>query len=308
MKTALIHAFGGPEQVTLGNADEPLLQPHEVLVRVAAASVNPLDVKIVASYMQQVFPVEFPYAVGTDFSGVVAAIGNQVTNVKMGDRVVGRSSPVRGGAFAQGVVIPAVDLCAPAANMSFEQAAALPTAFGTAWQALFDVGGLQSGQRVLIHAGAGGVGSFAIQLARRAGAHVIATASAANLDLVKELGAHEAIDYRVQGFSHLSGIELVLDTIGGETLEKSWAVLRPGGRIATLADFAIQGQDGKTGEFVFFKSATAALPEAMKMFEAGQLQVVVDSSFALEEVRAALEKVATGHARGKVLIRANHLD
>lgn len=304
MKTALINGFGGPEQVDLGNTDEPLLHPHEVLVRVAAASVNPLDVKIVAGYMQQVFPVEFPYAVGTDFSGVVTAAGNQVTNVKIGDRVVGRNSPVRGGAFAEGVAIPAADLCSLSANMSFEQAAALPTAFGTAWQALFEVGGLQSGQRVLVHAGAGGVGSFAIQLARRAGAHVIATASAANLDLVKQLGAHKAIDYRAQGFVHLSGIDLVLDTIGGETLEKSWAVLRSGGRIATLADFAIQSRDGKSGVFVFFKSATSALPEAMKMFDAGQLQVVTDSIFSLGDVRAALEKVATGHARGKVLIRA----
>jgi NADPH:quinone reductase-like Zn-dependent oxidoreductase len=165
---------------------------------------------------------------------------------------------------------------------------------------------LQQGQRVLVHAGAGGVGSFAIQLARRAGAHVVATTSAANLELARSLGAHEVIDYRSQGFAHLSDIDLVVDTIGGETLEKSWSILRARGRIATLIDFAIRPTGDKSGEFVFFKGATESLPDAMKLFSSGDLQIVIDSMFPLNEVRAGLKKVATGHARGKVIIRGKH--
>jgi NADPH:quinone reductase-like Zn-dependent oxidoreductase len=303
MKTVLIGAFGRPDGVTIGEAELRKPQPHEAAVRIEAASVNPLDLKIIAGYMQQVFPVKLPYAPGTDFSGVVEAVGGQVRQLKPGDRVVGRCAPGTGGAFSTGLVIPASDLCVIPPGMSFEQAAALPTAFGSALQALFHVGHLQRGQRVLIHAAAGGVGSMAVQQARNAGAYVIGTASAKNLELVKGLGAHEVIDYRTQDFSQVRDIDLVLDTLGGETLEKSWRVLRDGGRIATLVEFGIQPRDGHSGEFVFFASATAFLPEAMTMFEAGKLQIVLDSTFPLSATRSALEKVAAGHARGKVLIR-----
>lgn len=306
MKTALISAFGGPEVVTIGQAGLRKLQPHDAAVRVEAVGVNPLDLKIIAGYMQQVFPVEFPYVPGTDFSGVVEAVGAQVTSLTPGDRVVGRTAPSAGGAFARGLVITAADLCVIPAEMSFEQAAALPTAFGTARQGLFDVGHLQRGQRVLIHAGAGGVGSMAIQQAHHAGAYVIATASARNIELVKSLGANEVIDYRTQDFSRVRDIDLVLDTIGGETLEKSWSVLRAGGRIASLVEFGIQSRNGHAGEFVFFASATLFLPEAIRLFQAGHLQIITDSIFPLDEARSALEKLATGHARGKILIRSSN--
>lgn len=304
MKAALIAGFGGPDVVSV---DETFLRdagPEEVVVRIEATGLNPLDVKIMAGYLQQVFPVAFPYVPGTDFSGVVETIGTQVTNLKPGDRVFGRSAPITGGALAQRLVVGAADLRIVPAEMSFEQAASLPTAFGTARQALFDVGRLKPGQRVLVHAGAGGVGSMAVQQAHLAGAYVIATASAGNTDLVKSLGADEVIDYRMQDFAKLRGIDLVLDTLGGETLEKSWSVLRADGRIATLVAFGIAARDGNIGESVFFASATPFLSHALDQFQAGQLQIVVDSIFPLEEARAALEKVATGHARGKVLIRA----
>lgn len=306
MKAALIKTFGGPHVVSLGEAHVHDPQPGEVVVRVEAAGVNPLDVKVIAGYLQQVFPVDFPYVPGTDFGGVVEAVGAQVAHLQPGDRVFGRSAPSSGGAFAQRVVIAAADLCVIPAPMSFEQAAALPTAFGTARQALFDMGRLQRGKRVLIHAAAGGVGSMAVQQAHLAGAYVIGTASGANVDLVKSLGADEVIDYHRQDFSSLRDIDLVLDSLGGETLEKSWSILRPGGRIASLVAFDIQGRNGMAGESVFFESATPYLQEAVKQFQAGQLQVVIDSIFPLEEARAALEKVATGHARGKVLIRTRN--
>lgn len=225
MKSALLKTFGDAEEITVGEVNLRDLQPNEAVVSVEVAGANPLDLKIIAGYMQQVFPVEFPYVPGTDFSGVVDAVGTNVTHMSQGDRVFGRTAPGAGGAFGRHLVIAATDLCVIPSEMSFEQAAALPTAFGTARQALFDVGHLRQGQRVLIHAGAGGVGSMAIQQAHHAGARVIATASARNVELVKSLGADEVIDYRTEDFTQVRDIDLVLDTIGGETLEKSWSVL-----------------------------------------------------------------------------------
>ena len=306
MKTASINAFGSPDAVVIGQRPVRATNPGEVLVRVQAASVNPLDVKMIAGHMQQVFPVKLPYVPGTDFSGVVESVGAEVTAVKPGDRVVGRTTPNAGGAFAQTVVVAVDDVCIIPADMSAEQAAALPTAFGTAQQALFDFGQLKRGQRVLIHAAAGGVGSMAVQLARQAGAYVVATASARNTDLVKSLGADEVIVYRTQDFATTRDIDLVLDTVGGDTLAKSWSVLRAGGRIATLVEFEIKPTNGHHGEFIFFASASPFLPRATHMFQVGHLQVITDSVFPLEEARSALEKVATGHARGKVLIRVDN--
>ena len=306
MKSASISVFGGPEVVTLHNHELNKPGADDVLVRVEAASVNPLDLKIIAGYMQPVFPVELPYIPGTDFSGIVSSVGERVTQLKPGDPVFGRSTPTAGGAFARQLIIAATELCLIPASMSFEQAAALPTSFGTAQQALFEVGQLKPGQRVLIHGGAGGVGSMAVQLAHLAGAYVIATASARNIERVNSLGADEVIDYRTQDFTRLRDIDLVLDTVGGSTLESSWSVLGKGGRIATLVEFDIESREDHAGEAVFFASATPYLQEAVRQFGAGELQVVADSIFTLDETRAALEKVATGHASGKVIIRTAH--
>jgi len=305
MKAASINTFGAPEVFAIGEHRLRAPGPTEVTVRVAAAGVNPLDLKIIAGYMQQVFPIEFPYVPGTDFSGVVESAGAQVTNVKPGDRVIGRTAPSAGGAFAQTLVISADDVCLIPADMSAEQAAALPTAFGTASQALFDVGQLTRGQRVLIHAAAGGVGSMAVQLAHQAGAYIVATASHQNIDLVTSLGADQVIDYRTQDFTNTRDIDLVLDTVGGDTLTRSWSVLRAGGRIATLVEFGIKPTNGHLGQFVFFASATPFLSHAIRLFQAGHLQISIDSIFPLDEAQSALEKVATGHARGKVLIRVS---
>ncbi|MDY7560560.1 NADP-dependent oxidoreductase [Pseudomonas sp. 10B1] len=306
MKAASINVFGGPEIVTVDNVDLGQPGSDEAVVRVEAASINPLDLKMIAGYMQPMFPVELPYIPGTDFSGVVSSVGTQVTHLKPGDRVFGRSAPSSGGAFSQQLLVAASDLWVIPAAMSFEQAAALPTAFGTASQALFEVGQLKRGERVLIHAAAGGVGSMAVQLAHFAGAHVIATASARNIELVKSLGADEVINYHNEDFTALRDIDLVLDTLGGDAMENSWSVLGAGGRIATLVEFDIESREEHVGQFVFFASATPFLQEAVRYFSAGQLQIITDSIFALEETRAALEKVATGHARGKVIIRTRN--
>lgn len=306
MKIASIQTFGGPDVVVLADASGRAPLPHEVAVRIEVAGVNPLDLKILAGYLEQVFPVTFPYTLGTDFSGVVETVGAEVTAFQAGERVVGRTSPSTGGAFAGRVVIAASDVVAMPPEMSFEQAASLPTTFGTARQALFDVGKLRAGQRVLIHAAAGGVGVMAVQQAHHADAFVIATASARNADLVRALGADVVIDYREADFAAAKDVDLVLDTIGGETLQRSWPLLRHGGRIASLVEFGIQATGGHAGDFVFFADATRYLPDAIAMFLAGDLEIVTDSIFPLEETRSALEKLQTGHACGKVLIRVSH--
>lgn len=303
MQAAMIQRFGPHAAVAIGQAALPVPGAQEVVVRIEAAAVNPLDVKIVAGHMGQVFPAELPYTPGCDFSGVVTAAGPLAGSVKVGDRVAGRSDPVRGGAFAQAIVMDADALVAIPSAMSFEQAAALPSAFGSAHHALFDIAALRAGQRVLIHAGAGGVGSFAIQLASQAGAHVSATASAANLGLLRELGADDAIDYRADDFTRLPAFDVILDTVGGATLERSWQVLRQGGILASLVDFTIAPRDGRRGTSVFFSEATAALKQAVALFGAGKLEIVIDSLYALDKTGAALAKVAAGHARGKVVIR-----
>jgi NADPH:quinone reductase-like Zn-dependent oxidoreductase len=299
----MIHRFAPDTDVRLAPIALPLPGAGEVVVRVEAAGVNPLDVKMISGYMGQVFPAELPYIPGTDFTGVVTATGPGVTNVKVGDRVVGRNDPRRGGAFADATLARADALVVIPGEMSAEQAAALPTGFGTARQALFDVARLQAGQRVLIHAGAGGVGSFAVQLARQAGAHVTATASARNLGFLQELGAHEAIDYRSTDFTRLPPFDVILDTVGGDTTARSWEVLREGGTLATLIDFAIAPRGGRHAAFVFFSDATPALREAVGLFQASKLDIVIDALYPLGEARAALDQVAAGHVRGKVVLR-----
>jgi len=305
MKALRIHAFGHPGHAELEHTGLAGPGQGQVAVRIEAASVNPLDLKMLAGHMQQVFPVTLPYTLGTDLAGVVEQVGPGIDRFKPGDRVVGRLEPTVGGAFAQAALIPAQALSPMPADMSFEQAAALPTAAGTAWLALFGAGRLQAGQRVLVHAAAGGVGSFAVQFAKQAGAHVIATASARNLGLARELGADEAIDYQRQDFSAVvRDVDLVLDTVGGDTLERSWQVLAATGAIVSTVDFAIEARGGRPGSFVFFNHDAGTLDRVLQRFNEKQLQIVLDTIHPLDDARAALEQVAGGHARGKVIVRA----
>lgn len=304
MKAFRIHEFGTPSDGVLDEIAMPMSAAGQVTVRVEAASVNPLDLQMLAGYMQPVFPLQLPYTLGTDFSGVIEAVGMGGSRFKPGDCVVGRTEPSAGGAFAQTVVGDASALSSIPMSMSFEQAAALPTAAGAAWLALFGVGQLKAGHRVLVHAGAGGVGGYAVQFAKQAGAHVIATASSKNHDLVKDLGADEVIDYHREDFSkRLKEMDLVVDTVGGETTERSWPVLKAGGMLVSLVDHAIQGRGDVRAAFVFFRHDASALEDVIKRFEEGRLQVVLDTIHPLEDARAALEQVGAKHAQGKVIVR-----
>src|SRR6185437_11185102 len=235
MKAIRIHKYGGPEVLHYEDAPRPQPQAGEVLVRVHAAGVNPIDWKVREGHMKDFWPHTFPLILGWDLSGVVEELGKGVSKFKIGDEVYGLPDPTRGGAYADYIVVRESELALKPKSLHHIRAGAVPLAALTAWQSLFEAGQLQSGQRVLIHAGSGGVGHFAVQLAKWKGAYVFATASTKNQDLLRKLGADEPIDYTQQRFEEIARkIDVVLDTIGGETQERSWQVLKKGGVLVSL--------------------------------------------------------------------------
>lgn len=305
MKTFQISAYRA--QPGLENASAPKAEAGEVIVRVAVAALNPLDTKIQQGFMHDFFPVAFPYTLGTDLAGTIEEVGPDVEGWAVGDRVVARTDPSRGGAVGELAVMPTSQLVQLPVSVAMGDAAGSATAAATAYQALFEVAGLRSGQTVLIHAGAGGVGSFAIQLARRAGARVIATASGDGLDIVRHLGADQVIGYKTEAFEDVvSDIDVVLDTIGGDTQLRSFGVLRKGGYLAATAsppDEALATAHGVNASFVFHQSDAERLGKLVEMIDTGSLKVLIDRTVALEEAGDAFAHQASGRARGKILVK-----
>ena len=304
MKAVRIHDYKAP--VTVETAPDPDLGAGEVLVRVAAGSLNPLDTKLQSGAMQAFFPLAFPFTVGTDLAGVVERAGAEAQSWRAGDRVVGRLDPTRGGALAQYAAVPAAQVAAVPQAADLNEAAGVPTAAGTAWQALFETADLKAGQTVLVHAGAGGVGSFAVQFARNAGAHVVATASGAGIEVARQLGAHEVVDYRSERFEDkVHGVDVVFDTVGGETQERSYAVVRAGGALLTIAspiNEALAKAHGVVATFVFHRSDGARLGRIMEMIAAGTVTVLIDRKVPLSDVAEAFAHQASGRARGKIIV------
>ena len=251
--------------------------------------------------------MEFPYTIGTDLSGVVAAVGSDVTSWQPGDRVIARTDPSAGGAVAEFAVVPAGQLTPAPTSVSLTVAAGIGTAAPTAWQALHEVAGLQPGQTVLVHAGAGGVGSAAVQLAVRAGARVVATTSTSGVDIARRLGAHQVIDHTTTDFrTAVSDVDVVLDTVGGDVEAASLDVLRPGGLLVALPsppDTERASARGMRAEFLVHLSDAARLATVVDQVDAG-LEVLVDQVLPLGEAAKALEVVAAGHAKGKVIVEA----
>jgi len=233
MKAIRIHNYGGPEVLQYEDAPRPEPQAGEVLVRVHAAGVNPIDWKVREGHMKDFWPHKFPLILGWDVSGTVEEVGSGPAaegRFKIGDEVYSLPDPTRNGAYADYIVVREPELALKPNSLHHIRAAAVPLAALTAWQSLFDTAQLQPGQRVLIHAGSGGVGHFAVQLAKWKGAYVFATASTKNQDLLRELGVDEPIDYTQQRFEDIARkIDIVLDTLGDETQERSWSVLKKGG-------------------------------------------------------------------------------
>src|ERR1700761_5987689 len=234
MKAIRIHEFGGQDVLELEDIAVPQPKADEVLIKVYASSVNPVDGKIVAGQSQEKFPTKFPLTIGWDVSGVIEQAGNKVRNFSIGDEVYGRPFPTKNGAFAEYLVIKVSEIALKPKGIDHLTAASVPLAGLTAWQGLFKFGKLEKDQRVLIHAASGGVGSFAVQFAKWKGAYVIGTGSSDNLSFIKQLGADEAIYYKNQRFEEETGnIDLVFDLVGGDTQQRSLTVLKAGGRLVT---------------------------------------------------------------------------
>ena len=306
MKAVRIHMYGGPEVVKYEEAPRPKPAAGEVLIRVYAAGVNPVDWKIREGYFKGRVHHSLPLILGWDLSGVVEATGPGVARLKNGEEVYSRPDIARDGADAEYIVVRETEAALKPKSIDHIHAAAIPLAALTAWQSLFDAGGLSTGQKVLIHAAAGGVGSFAVQLAKWKGAHVIGTASKRNQDFVKNLGADETIDYQTTRFEEVvHEVDVVFDTIGGETQKRSWKVLKKGGILISIVGAPSAKEataHGVRQASVFVQPSAAQLTELAKLVDSGKLKPVVETVLPLSEARRAHELSQTGHTRGKIVL------
>jgi NADPH:quinone reductase-like Zn-dependent oxidoreductase len=310
MKAIRIHKYGGPEVLQYEDAPRPKPQASEVLIRVHAAGVNPVDWKVREGYMKDFWPHKFPLILGWDLSGVVEAVGPgpaAAGRFNIGDEVYSVPDVSRDGAYAEHVVVRESELALKPKSLHHVHAAAAPLAALTSWQALFDAGQLVSGQRILIHGGSGGVGHVAVQLAKWKSAHVFGTASTKNQELLRELGVDEPIDYTKQKFEDVArDVDLVLDLIGGETQERSWSVLKKGGVLLSLVQTPSVEKAkalGVRAAFVAGHPSGAQLAEIAKLIDSGELKLTIDRILPLSEVRRAHELSKSGHTRGKIVLR-----
>ena len=307
MKAIRIHAYGGPDVLVYEDAPRPEPAANEVVVRVHAAGVNPVDRFTRAGYLQGMADFALPFIPGLDLSGVVDAVGSEVDGLAVGDEVFGYSNMLRQGAYAEYAVVGVGELAVKPAGLDFITAAALPLVGMSAWQSLFDIGGLQAGQTVLVHGAGGGVGSLAVQLAAAKGARVLGTAGSDKIDLLRELGVSEAIDYTTTRFEDVaSEVDIVLDTVGGELSERSLTVLKPGGILITTAgqpDAAAATERGVRASGVFAQANPAQLSELARLVEAGTVKPVVSTVLPLADARQVHELLEAGHTRGKIVLR-----
>lgn len=306
MRAIRIHEHGGPEVLRYEEAPRPAAAAGEVLVRVHAAGVNPVDWKVVRGGVRDLGR-PLPYIPGYDASGVIAAVGEGVSGWKVGDEVFVYQELGRGGAYAEYMAVRAEHVARKPGNVGHVEAAGVPLAALTAWQALFEVADLQPGQTVLIHAAAGGVGTFAGQLAKAKGARVIGTASERNHEFLRSIGADEVIDYRKVRFEDVvKDVDVVLDAVGGETLERSYAVVKKGGIVVTIAGRPAEEKAAASGvraKWFLVRPDGGQLAEIARMIEAGTVRPVVSEVFPLAEAARAHEQSQAGHTRGKIVLR-----
>lgn len=313
MKAVRMHEYGGPEVLKYEEVPRPLAWNDEVLVRVHASAVNPLDWKIRAGHMRSMIDHTLPLILGWDFSGVIEAVGEQVTSFRVGDAVYGRPDPQRNGTYAEYATVRATEIAQKPRNIDHVHAAAVPLAALTAFQALFGTDArepsvdLSRGQRILIHGASGGVGSFAVQLARWRGARVIATSSGEHSGFVRELGADEVVDYKAQPFERVvKDVDAVLDLVGGDVTERSIQVLRPGGVLASTLGGLSEEEATKHGirsVSVLTRTSSSELAAIASLIDEGVVKVAVSQIFSLEEAPKAHEAIESGHTRGKIVLR-----
>lgn len=308
MKAIRIHQYGGPEVLAQVEMQRPAPGANEVLIKVKAASVNPIDWKVRAGYMKEIFPLTFPATLGLDVSGTVEEVGPGAVQFKRDDEVYVSLEVDAGGGYAEYVVAKEAIVARKPATLDHVQAASVPVVGLTAWQTLFEVAQLQAGQKVLIHAAAGGVGNFAVQFAKAKGAYVIGTASSKNLAFLGELGVDQAVDYQKTRFEDaVHDVDVVLDTVGGDTQERSFKTLKPGGILVSIVQPPSPELAAKYGVRALFYGShpsSANLAEIAKLIDAGKVKTVVETVLPLAEARRAHELSQTGHARGKIVLKA----
>lgn len=331
MKALTFKRYGKSPDIALRDVARPTPTDDELLVQVHAAGLNPIDNMIPTGMFKPVMHFQLPAILGSDLAGVVIAVGRKVTRFKPGDAVFASIFDQGTGAIAEFAVVPEHAAALKPANLDFVQAASIPMVGLTSWQALKERAHLQAGQKVFIPAGSGGIGTFAIQLAKHLGARVGTTASAGNHALVRSLGADEVIDYKQQAFeTQLHGYDAVLGTVRGDTIEKSLSILKPGGKIVSLigpldAAFArarglnvvlrlvfglmsrkimrLANQHSVSYGFLFVRPDGEQLHQIGQLLETGHIRPVIDKVFPLSEAREALAYLAQGHAKGKVVVK-----
>ena len=303
MKAIRLHQIARPQALRYEDAAKPSPKDNEILIRVHATAVTPSELEwYPTSHTADGGTRRFPIILGHEFSGVVSAMGSACAGVEVGDAVYGLNDWFLDGAQAEYCLTVAASIAPKPHTLDHVQAAAVPISALTAWQALIDRAHLSAGQRVLIHGAAGGVGSFAVQLARHQRAHVIATAWAANTDFVKALGADEVIDYRITPFETVVGdVDVVLDTVGGDTRDRSWGVLRKGGRLVTIAADAEGLKEQRVRDAFFIVEPNRnQLMDISRLIDTGIIRPVVGAVFSMENFRQAYEQTPV---RGKNVLR-----
>ncbi len=309
MKAVRLHSYNDSQAITYEDAPRPRLASDEVLIRVRAAGVNPVDVAISRGFARSLYDPTLPVILGWEAAGDIEEVGSDVREFAVGDAVYTTLKFPGGGAYAQYMTAKASQVALKPASLDYLMAGATPLTSLTAWQALFDHGDLQRGQRVLIHAAAGGVGTFAVQMAHRHGAYVFATASGRNRAYLQELGADEVIDYTTTSFEEVAhDIDLVLEPLGGEVQTRSWQTMRAGGILVSIwqqpsPEEAVS--HNVRSKWFQVNPNTAQLTEIARRIDQGKIRVEVEKVFELEEVVAALQVSEAGHVRGKLVLHVS---
>ncbi|MGJ7615434.1 MULTISPECIES: NADP-dependent oxidoreductase [unclassified Variovorax] len=331
MRAFIIDRYGKKEVGRIGEMPDPEVRDDDVLVQIHAASINPLDSKIKSGEFKLILPYRLPLVLGNDMAGTVVRVGARVRKFKPGDEVYARPDDDRIGTFAEFIAVKESSLARKPVNLGMVEAASLPLVALTAWQVLVETAKLKKGQKVLIHAGSGGVGTIAIQLAKHLGAFVATTTSTANIAWMKALGADVVIDYKQQDFAAvLRGYDVVLNSLGIDELNKSLQVLKPGGHLISISgpptpafaaarglawplrqvlrllSFGIRRKARKNGveyTFVFMRADGAQLREITSLVESGAIRPVVDKVFPFQDIHKALAYVDSGRAKGKVVVQ-----
>ena len=306
MKAVRIHEYGNENVLIYEDAPVPEIQDDEVLVKVHAASVNPVDWKTREGYIKEMIPHKFPLTLGWDVSGVIENVGSKVTNFRKGDSVYSHPDINRNGTYAEYITVKSYAVALKPKSIDHKHAASIPLVGLTAWQALFGIANLAQGQRVLIHAAAGGVGSFAVQLAKTRGAYVIGTASARNHEFLHELGVDEVVDYTSVKFEdQVKDLDVVFDTIGGDTLERSWEVLKSGGHLVSIAGTPSKEKakaNNVKGSYCFVQPNAEHLEKIAVLVDQGKIQTHLEKVFPLQQIKDAHLLSQTGRVKGKIIL------